>query len=710
MISREQTAPEQPASLASLTARPYRRSIASAVSPASVVAALASPADQSGRRSHGVLWGHWFGGGVLIFNRPLKTLVPRTASDGFAALDDLPRIEAPSAAEATDIVGGGWLACLGFEPGTSHLACYDSLLRWRPGLGWSFESLGIVGQQERDDRAYAGWVDALAAAAEVAGPVGATVPIESAPPIRFGVLGDPQRVRDRYLATVEEVVGRIHRGEFYQLNLCIRLHAECGDAPAALFGRMADRLQPSYGGLIGRVGERGEPLAVASFSPELFLTVRDGQVLTAPIKGTAPRRAGEKDSAALRASAKDAAENVMIVDLMRNDLSRVSVPGTVAVEELLGLEPHPGVWHLVSTVTGQLEAGTTMSGLLDAVFPPGSVTGAPKRAACRAISELEPEPRGAYTGSLGLVSPCAGAEFNVLIRGFEVVGGRIQLGVGGGITVDSVPIREWYECVHKAAPLIAAAGGDLDPALADEPASPPVDLVGAGVFESVLVRRGAPLRLAAHLARLDLSCRELYGRGLPDDVTVRVADLVARQPPADRTAVRIEARRGGDRLGLELTARVLPPRPTASTLRLGQRVNRSWRHKWVDRGSLEAAAAAAAPDLPYFSSGAPGGAGWLSEVDRGNLFLLDEKGTWRTPLLDEGLLPGVTRREVIDLLDQQGVPIVISRCTVAGLRRAQGAFWTSSLSGAVPIHRVDGRPLPDQTAFVAELNRQLGTD
>ena len=177
---------------------------------------------------------------------------------------------------------------------------------------------------------------------------------------------------------MEEVIGRIHRGDFYQMNLCLRLHARLGRPPPEVFAQVAGRLRPAYAGLVsGPTG--GPPRMVMSFSPELFLRVRGRRVTTAPIKGTAPRTAaGER---ALRSSAKDAAENVMIVDLMRNDLSRVCRPGTVAVEELLGVQPHPGVWHLVSTVHGELADGVGTADLLRATFPPGSVTGAPKLAA-----------------------------------------------------------------------------------------------------------------------------------------------------------------------------------------------------------------------------------------------------------------------------------------------------------------------------------------
>src|SRR3712207_2583423 len=162
----------------------------------------------------------------------------------------------------------------------------------------------------------------------------------------------------------------------------------------------------------------------------------------------------------------------MIVDLVRHDLAQVSVPGTVAVPELLALRGHPGVWHLVSTVTAELAPGIEIADLLRAAFPPGSVTGAPKSSALAAIAELEPAARGVYTGSLGLVSPATGAELNVAIRSFEVAEGNLELGVGGGLTVDSVPIREWYECWHKAAPLAAAAGAGLDPRLPRTPLEP----------------------------------------------------------------------------------------------------------------------------------------------------------------------------------------------------------------------------------------------
>ena len=601
-----------------------------------------------------------------------------------------------------DGIGGGWLVTLGYDPGHSWIGFYDSVLRWRMDDGWWFESLGLPGREAADAAAVAGWRATLEAAT--------ALPPDELIEGPFATRLASKITRLDYLAAVEEVIGRIDWGDFYQMNLCVRLHARTHSPAPVLFARMAARLAPAYAALVP--GARGGMMA--SFSPELFLRVRGRDALTAPIKGTAPRTGGD-GAARLRASAKDAAENIMITDLMRNDLSRVCRPGSVRVEELLSVQPHPGVWHLVSTVRGTLTEPTTTADLLAATFPPGSVTGAPKLAAQRAIAELEVEPRGAYTGSIGLVSPFAGTDLNVIIRSFEIrpgglegpspgiepSGGRIELGVGGGITTDSVPIREWYECLHKAAPLVAAAGAELDPMLADEPEPPAAELLAAGVFESVLVERGLIVRLAGHLARLDRSCRELYGAGLPADLADRLRrrdDLDA----AERIALRISVwpRDGG--LEIAVRSRVLGPRPAASTLRRGERPARSWRHKWLDRAGLTAAEDAAGGAMPYFTVD-----GAVTETSRGNLFWQDADGVWHTPPLDEQVLPGVTRREVVELLGHRGTPVRIGAGSVADLHRASGVFWTSSLSGAVPVSAIDGHPLPDISDFTAELNALL---
>ena len=201
---------------------------------------------------------------------------------------------------------------------------------------------------------------------------------------------------------------------------------------------------------------------------------------TSPIKGTT-KRSEDPDGSLLRSSAKDAAENIMITDLMRNDLSRVCAPGSVAVTGLLEIQPHPGVWHLVSTVTGALAEGVSPADLLAATFPPGSVTGAPKSSAVRAIAAEERAARGGLhrcrRSDHGRRSGRA-ERADPHLRG---VRRRVELGVGGGITVDSVPVREWQECLHKAEPLARAAGSRLVDGLDDRPARSPRAARAGGV-------------------------------------------------------------------------------------------------------------------------------------------------------------------------------------------------------------------------------------
>jgi para-aminobenzoate synthetase / 4-amino-4-deoxychorismate lyase len=253
-------------------------------------------------------------------------------------------------------------------------------------------------------------------------------------------------------------------GGIFQANLCIRLEAGFTGDPLDLFCKGLERLEPPYTGFIG--GPWG---AVASLSPELFLRRNGRKVRTAPIKGTCPRSpsAALEQRRRLLASAKDRAENVMIVDLMRNDLGRVCEFGSIRVPSLVQAEAHPGVWHLVSEVTGELREGDDDAALLRATFPPGSITGAPKIRAMEVISELESSAREAYTGSVGFVSPLAGLELNVAIRTFEFGDGRAWLGVGGGIVADSDPEAEFRECLTKAMPLVRAVGASLDGDLND---------------------------------------------------------------------------------------------------------------------------------------------------------------------------------------------------------------------------------------------------
>ncbi|MGH9009513.1 MAG: anthranilate synthase component I family protein, partial [Acidimicrobiia bacterium] len=262
--------------------------------------------------------------------------------------------------------------------------------------------------------------------------------------------------RAGFEAGVREIVDLVRAGQCYQVNLTRRLTSETAADPLALFGALV-RHHPAPHAALLRFGDR----AVVSASPERFLRRRGDATETRPIKGTAGQRA------VLERSAKDRAENVMITDLARNDLGRVCVPGSVAVPALCAPEAHPGLWHLVSTVTGRLRPGVGTGALVRATFPPASVTGAPKPRVLQAIEDLEPVTRGVYCGAVGWIdagelhqpppTPAA-LELNVAIRTFQILAGRTHLGVGGGITVDSDPAAEWRETELKAARLLAVAG------------------------------------------------------------------------------------------------------------------------------------------------------------------------------------------------------------------------------------------------------------
>ncbi|MDT4913054.1 MAG: para-aminobenzoate synthetase / 4-amino-4-deoxychorismate lyase, partial [Pseudonocardiales bacterium] len=379
-------------------------------------------------------------------------------------------------------------------------------------------------------------------------------------------------------------------------------------------------------------------------------------------------------------------------DLVRNDLGRVAEVGTVRAAALLDVRPHPGVWHLVSTVEARLRPDVGDADLMHAAFPPGSVTGAPKLRALAAIAGLESVPRGTYTGAIGFVSPLWGAEFNVAIRTFEVADGRIELGVGGGVTADSVPMLEWQECLHKAAPLIAAARAEVAPGLRIQPARAAESLVCGGLLETVLGLDGAPVRLADHLARLDRSCRELYGAGLPDHVAERVIGAAATVS-LGRAVLRVIVRPD---LQVDVTAAPAAPVSGPSELTTVSRPPGLWRHKWADRRWADGATTA-------LFVGADGA---VLETVRGNVFLVEPDGTLVTPPLRDDLLPGVTRRAVLDLARDEGRPTVLRSFDRAELA-ARPAFWTSSLSGVVPIHVVDGRELPRADVVVAALATSL---
>jgi len=257
---------------------------------------------------------------------------------------------------------------------------------------------------------------------------------------------------ETYRGAVEAVKEAIERGDVYQVNLVQHLSAPFEGDPVGLAAALAP-LRPLHPWPLS-----GEGWTMASASPELFLARRGDRVWTKPIKGTRPLGAAEE----LQESPKDAAEHVMIVDLERNDLSRVCEPGSIRWPDLMAEQELAGVAHLVTTVEGRLRPGVGLAEILEATFPGGSVTGAPKISALDHIAALEPVGRGASMGALGRVWPNGDLELALTIRTFAVAEGRIHLWVGGGIVWDSEPEEEIEESWVKARPLLAAIGAPVE--------------------------------------------------------------------------------------------------------------------------------------------------------------------------------------------------------------------------------------------------------
>jgi para-aminobenzoate synthetase/4-amino-4-deoxychorismate lyase len=407
------------------------------------------------------LTGRWAGGGAILGCEPLA--VGGEEDDPFALLDRLPAVGG-GALLPPGAVGGGWFGWLGYRLGARvervpagpprpvpmpdfHLAYYDHVLRCDGDGRWWFEALA---SDERRADLDARRLHLTALLGGDARPAGARVS-----PLRLAAAAAAH-----HIDAVAVCRARIAAGEIFQANLCVRLDGHFDGSAAELLVRALARAQPAYGASFDTPSG-----AIASLSPELFLRRVGDDIVTAPIKGTAPRDADPALAATalerLEHSGKDAAEHVMIVDLMRNDLGRVSAYGSVTAPRHPTSVAHPGVWHLVSRVRGRLRPGVGNGDVLRATFPPGSVTGAPKVQALRVIAESELTGREVYTGAIGYASPVAGLELSVAIRTLELRDRRLWLGVGGGIVADSDPEAELEEAFVKGRPVAAAVGSSV---------------------------------------------------------------------------------------------------------------------------------------------------------------------------------------------------------------------------------------------------------
>jgi len=467
----------------------------------------------------------------------------------------------------------------------------------------------------------------------------------------------------------DAAMARIHQaiaaGDLYQVNYTAPLHGDFSGDAQTLFLRL-HRAQPQgYSAFIDTGFEQ-----VLSVSPELFFDWQDGQLLTRPMKGTAPRgNSPAEDEAlaqALVASPKERAENVMIVDLLRNDVSRIAQPHSVRVPRLFTVQTLPTVLQMVSDVTAITRLGTTLGDVFSALFPCGSVTGAPKVQSMRMIRALEPAPRGIYCGAIGVLRPGGHATFSVAIRTVTLRGSHASCGIGSGITADATADAEWQEWRIKRGFLARA--------------SQPFQLL-----ETLRLENGVFHHLDAHLARLQRAAKHF---GYPFDEAV-IANAVKQSMPPEAVDCHVAGAPRNDtsawRVRLLLDAGghaqvqlfALPPSPTEVTLQLADRPfddaqSEFTRFKTTHRTHYDAFA----PTNPaVFDTLLYNTQGELTECTRGNIALLLD-GRWVTPPLRCGLLDGIGRE--MALKEGRLLEAVVR---VDDLPRVQALAFVNSLRG-----------------------------
>jgi para-aminobenzoate synthetase/4-amino-4-deoxychorismate lyase len=450
-------------------------------------------------------------------------------------------------------------------------------------------------------------------------------------PASIGPL-DPQVSTGAYLAAFDRLQEAIRAGDIYQANLTFRLAGAARGDPVALYAAIRPDANAGYGGLVFD-GDHW----LLSFSPELFFALKGGAAKVKPMKGTRPRgRTAEEDAALaeeLAGSVKDKAENLMIVDLMRNDLSRVAEAGSVRVDKPFAIESYPTVHQMVSTVRATLREGMGAIDMVRALFPCGSITGAPKIRAMELIHEVERDARGPYCGAIGRIGPDDDAAFNVAIRTIRLTPGendrhQAVLGVGGAIVADSDGMGEWRECLIKAGFARGAAGGH--------------DLIETMRFDP---ESGVEL-LEFHLERIKASAAELGFSFDRHETRNRIQALCFELDEPAR--LRLLLARSGE-IALETTPLPAPiDSPVACVALPHPLVAGDWRlrHKTTDRGFHQAALAVAQEQGAYEALLVRED-GLVTEGTFTNVFV-ERGGKLLTPPLSLGLLPGVLRQQLIE--------------------------------------------------------------
>ncbi|HFR8759377.1 TPA: chorismate-binding protein [Neisseria gonorrhoeae] len=475
-----------------------------------------------------------------------------------------------------------------------------------------------------------------------------------------------------YLDRIRQIHEAIRRGDTYQINYTTRLHLQAYGNPVSLYRRL--RQPVPYAVLSHLPDEAGQSAWTLCFSPELFLNIAsDGTISTEPMKGTAPILGDGQDerrAAELQTDPKNRAENVMIVDLLRNDLGKIAQTGKVCVPEPFKVSRFGSVWQMTSTIRAQALPDTSFADILRAAFPCGSITGAPKKMSMQIIESLEAEARGLYTGSIGYLNPCSGGlgfegTFNVVIRTLSLTplsDGIYQgvYGVGSGIVIDSDPAAEYRECGWKARFL-----NELRPDF--------------GIFETLRVENGRCALLDRHLCRLKTSAQAL-NLPLPDGCENQIKQYIARLPDG---AFRIKALLASD--GISLSRAVLNRLTDKQRVIISPTIlpaqNYLRRFKTTCRTVFDQAWQTAetqgAFDSLFFNSD-----GILLEGGRSNVFV-KYQGQWLTPSLDLDILNGIMRQAVLDEPQKylQTNQVIETHITQKTLQEAEEIRLSNALRG-----------------------------
>jgi para-aminobenzoate synthetase / 4-amino-4-deoxychorismate lyase len=462
----------------------------------------------------------------------------------------------------------------------------------------------------------------------------------------------------------------IRAGDVYQLNFTAPWHLRVEGTAAELYQRLRARQPTRYGAFVhAETGHR-----ILSFSPELFFNIdANRRITTRPMKGTARRgrtiREDRERAEWLSADPKNRSENVMIVDLLRNDLGRVAKFGSVRAEKLFEVERYPTLWQMTSTVTADLRDDATCEKIFRALFPCGSVTGAPKVRAMQLIAELEDKPRGVYTGAIGFFSPRR-TEFNVAIRTIELNGNTGTMGAGSGVVIDSVAADEYRECLLKAEFLTTAWGGALDQ---------------FSLIETMLWEDSYPL-IELHLDRLMDSSAYFDFVTNRDDVRAALETYTRQFTAGSPQRVRLLLDRDGE---LRIAHQPLTPLDPDRVGRVRVAKNRTdpadpmlfhkTTHRELYARAFEQAQREGLDDILFFNL-----RGELTEGAISNVFV-EKDGKLLTPPIDCGLLAGVHRRHLLETRtdleerilnedDLRNADAVYLANAVRGLRRVQVEF------------------------------------